>query len=213
MKQIFILGSSGAYGVGSSIAGWGDLVKQHLHNKMYQKNGVGEKYEVYNFAKSGATIDFVLDNFPKLFDEYGRNQETIAIVSVGGNNSKAENAPDNYVSTIEEYLEQMGKLLDLLKQKCNFVIFVGNWFVDESKTNPKSNPLTGGKSYFTNERRVGFSNKAAELCNKKDIQHIEIDVDMQEWIDSYLYEDGLHPNQAGHQLIFDAIQKKLEPLL
>lgn len=212
MQQIFILGSSSAYGVGAT-NGWGDLIKQYLHDKMYGNNGVGEKYEVYNFAKAGATIDFVHNNFPQQLKQYGRNQAPIAIVCVGGNNSKADNTPDNFVSTIEDYLEQMDELFSLLKENCSHVISVGNGFVDESKTNPKPNPLTGGKSYFSNERRKGFSDRTKQLCEQKDIAHVEVTVPMQEWIDKYLYKDGLHSNQAGHQLIFEAIKQVLDPLI
>src|SRR5512133_4042867 len=103
MIQIFILGSSMVYGVGGPNGGWADLIKQHLHKKMYGENGVGEKYEIYNFGKSGATIDFVKDTFKSQLDAYDRKQKTIILVSVGGNNTKAEETPDNFVSTPEEY--------------------------------------------------------------------------------------------------------------
>lgn len=50
MTQIFILGSSNAYGVGGKDGGWADILKQYLHNKMYGKYGIGEKHELFNFS-------------------------------------------------------------------------------------------------------------------------------------------------------------------
>ena len=73
MKQIFILGASTAYGVGGEHGGWGDLIKQYAHSKMYGQSGAGEKYEVFNFALSGATVDFVTTTFPEQIKNYDRN--------------------------------------------------------------------------------------------------------------------------------------------
>jgi lysophospholipase L1-like esterase len=34
-----------------------------------------------------------------------------------------------------------------------------------------------------------------------------VGVESEEWISNYLYQDGLHPNHAGHTLICDALKK------
>lgn len=210
MIQVFIVGSSSVYGVGAKDGGWADLVKQSLHKKMYREGGTGEKYEIYNLGKSGATIDFVKKTFPQQLEQYGRDGKIITIVSVGGNNTKAENEPDNFISTLEEYSEQMVELLDLLKSKSNQVIAVGGGYYDESKTNPKPNPLTGGKSYFSNKRRAQFETRFKEICEEKGIAFIEVEVSEEEWKEKYLFEDGLHPNQAGHQLIAKKVLEEIQ---
>lgn len=209
MTQIFMIGSSSVYGVGAENGGWADLVKQMLHQKMYEKNGIGEKHEIYNFGKSGAKIEFVKKLFPTLIEEYGRDGKIITIVAIGGNNSKAENDSTNFASTPEEYIAQMSELLDLFKEKSDVVIAVGSGYVDESKTNPKHDPLTGGKSYFTNERRKMFEQLWIELCNERGIFFVGVDLDEKEWQEEYLYEDGLHANQKGHQYIADKIMTVL----
>jgi lysophospholipase L1-like esterase len=213
MIQIFIVGSSSVYGVGSSNGGWADLIKQEIHKKMYGNNGVGEKYEIYNFGKSGATIDFVLETFPDQFKQYGRGGKIITVFNVGGNNAKAEYEPDNFVSTLEEYSKEIAALLDLLKEKSDHVIGVGGGYYDEQKTNPKQNPLTGGRSFFTNERKQEFQNKQKELCDERNITFIDVGVKGDEWIQKYLYKDGLHPNQQGYKLIAKKILKELNKVL
>lgn len=213
MIQVFIIGSSSVYGVGGKNGGWADLIKQALHNKMYGENGVGEKYEIYNFGKSGATIDFVLKSFPRQLEQYGRDGKIITIVNVGGNNAKAEDRPDNFVSTIEEYSKEMSELLKMLKEKSDHVIAVGGGFYDESKTNPKPSPLTGGKSYHTNKRREEFQNRFKELCEERGITFVGVGVDEKEWKQEFLFKDGLHPNQLGHELICKNVLEELEKLL
>lgn len=165
MKQFFLLGASSVYGVGGDNGGWGELLKQYLHQKMYGTDGIGEKYEIFNFAKSGATVQFVLDTFPEQLKHYGRDGEITSIVSVGGNNSKAVNEPTNYVSSVEEYIQQMGSLIGFLKLQSNKVFVVSNGYVNESKTNPKISPFDISSSFFTNDRRIEFQKALEELCS------------------------------------------------
>lgn len=87
------------YGVGAEHDGWGDLVKSYLHSKIYSPDGSGETCEVFNFSKAGSTVEFVTDTFTWICENYQRGPELITLVSIGGNDAKAVNAPDNYVCT------------------------------------------------------------------------------------------------------------------
>ena len=213
MTQIFVFGASIAYGVGGETGGWADLIKQKLHTRMYSKLGTGEKYELYNFAKPGEPISFVLDTYKYQFEKYKRKGKAIILVSTGGNNSKAENEPDNFISTPEQYHDEMFRLLTELKENSDAVIFVGTGTVDEFKTQPKFNPLTGKKSYFTNARRSLFEQILSQICTEIGITFIQTEIENKEWIEKYLSSDGLHPNQNGHKLIADKIWPHLVLLL
>jgi lysophospholipase L1-like esterase len=209
MKQYFLLGASSVYGVGGENGGWAELLKQYIHHQLYGKGGSGEAAEVFNFGKSGATVEFVLDTFPEQIKHYGRSGEIVSIVMIGGNNSKAIDAPNNYVSTVEEYIAQMTTLLALLKQHSAQVVVASNGYVDESKTNPKISPFTGRKSYFTNARRAEFHAALKKLCEQMNVSYANVDIDQQTWQQKYLYEDGLHPNNEGHELLFQSVRKAL----
>lgn len=213
MKQLFLFGSSSAYGVGGSDGGWADLLKREFHRQMYDKSGVGEKYEVFNLAKSGATIKFVLENFEAQLNQYGRGGEIVAVVSVGGNNAKAEGEPDNFVSTLPEFKTAIKQLLAEVRAKTTAVIFVGHTPVDEDKTTPKPSPLTGGQSYFWNQRRQEFGDAAREICQELDTRHVPIEVNPAEWKKKYLYADGLHPNAEGHRYIFKKVLAEVQKVL
>lgn len=212
MIQIFVFGASFAYGVGAR-SGWSDLLKQKLHEKMYSENGLGEKYELFNFAKPGEPVLFVLETFIEQIKKYKRDGKSFALISVGGNNTKAKDSPDNFVSTPEKYKEEMFSLLQAMKEHFDKVIFVGVGSVDESKTNPKISPLDGERSYFTNKRRKEFESVLHKVCLDTDVVFIPVELNQEEWISKYQYKDGLHPNQAGHQFIADRIWTEIEPLL
>lgn len=214
MKQVFILGASSVYGVGAETAGWGDLVKAYIHSKMYGADGVGEKYEVFNFSKSGSTIEFVAATAEWLYDTYARGEDIVTIISVGGNDAKAENRPDNFMCTPEDFTDKITGLFDILQQRSQQVIFVSNNFVDETKVNPKPSPFTPGKvAYFTNARRSQFNGITKQACQGKGIDFVTTDVDKDTWIANYLYTDGLHPNQAGYQKVFEALKPVLDGYL
>jgi acyl-CoA thioesterase-1 len=209
MTQIFIFGASIVHGVGAEDAGWADLIKRKIHNKMYSENGTGEKYEVYNFGNPGATIGFVLKTFQYQIQNYHKEGKKIVILSVGMNNAKAKETPDNYVSTIDEYKAQMSDLLQKIKSDVDQVICVGLTPVDEKKTMP----MRPGGSYFENGRVHEFNKAFADTADENSISFVNIEVDLEDWCNNYLYDDGLHPNQKGHQLILERVFPQLEPLL
>jgi len=213
MKQVFILGASSVYGVGAEHEGWGDLVKSYIHSKQYAEGGLGEAYEVFNFAKAGSTVDFVANTFPWICDNYQRGPELITLVSVGGNDAKAQNSPDNYVCTPEAFKEKIQNLCSVLKDRSQHVIFVSNGYVDESKVNPKPVPFEGNISYFTNERRNQFNAITKQVCQSMGFDFVAVDCDKDTWVSTYLYKDGLHPNQAGYELVFEALRPRLEEAL
>lgn len=210
MAQIFIFGASTTYGVGAEDAGWADLIKRNLHQTMYAKGGVGE---IYNFAKPGATADFVTKTFKHHIEQYSKNRKKIAILSVGMNNSRADGSSDNYISSVGDFKIEMEELLRQMKEKVHHVLCVGYTSVDESKTAPKHNPISGGVSYFWNNRIQEFNEAFAGACEKEGIPFVAIDTTPEAWKKEYQYSDGLHPNQKGHNFIFEKVFPKLKQLL
>lgn len=213
MTQIFIFGSSNAYGVGGTQGGWADLLKQYLHTKMYGAGGIGEKHELYNFGKPGAKAQFVKRTFPQQLSQYRNKGKVIAILSVGGNNAKAETTPENFVSTPDEFSVLMSDLIADIKNNVDALYVLGYRPYDESKTSPKPNPLTGGQSYFNNDRRAAFQDILENICKKEGVEFIGLSVSEDEWIKNYLFEDGLHPNDAGYKLICNDIIARIEEYL
>ena len=209
MTQIFIFGASIVHGVGAEEAGWADLIKRKIHNRMYSENGTGEKYEVYNLGNPGATIGFVLKTFNQQIENYQKDGKKVVILSVGMNNAKATGTSDNYVSTVDEYKYQMNELIQKIKSDADHVICVGLTPVDEQKTTP----MIAGGSYFKNERVQEFNKAFSDVCNDNAVIFINLNVDHKDWSSNYLYRDGLHPNQKGHQLIFEKVFPQIEPLL
>lgn len=205
-SQIFILGASIVYGVGGESGGWADRVKRCLHERMYGPDGIGEQYEVYIFAKPGATIEFVEETCQAQIAAFKREAaNTVAVVSVGLNDTKAEGEPDNYVSSIVEYRFAMASLLKRLRSNVDSVIAVGYTPVDETKTTPFSSPISNGPLYFSNDRISKFNDAFQQVCEAQEVPFIDMVVDLEEWQREHLSRDGLHPNDRGHEAIFHRV--------
>lgn len=204
------MGASTVYGVGGPNGGWADMLKLSLHKQMYKDTGADEAHEVFIFAKSGVTTDFILNGCKQRIEDYKRDgRKTIVVLSVGLNNAKAVGTPDGYVSSPEDYAVQIQQLLKQLTDNVDAVICVGFTPVDESKTTKKINPFTGKQSFFMNERIKLFSDvfrRAAEQAGSA-VQFLDLfdtasDLD---WTNTYLSPDGLHPNDKGHRWICDQV--------
>lgn len=206
MQQVFIFGASIVYGVGAKRASWADLIKQKIHSHMYGSTGVGGKFEIYNFAKPGITVDFVNTHLKQIHKMYSLDVDSLSILSVGLNDAKAIDSPTNYASTLEDYQIKMKDLLKNMQSQFSKTMCVGYTPVDESKTNPKYNPLSGNISYFSNKRIEKFNAVFQELCQFYHIPFIDFNsLDHQDWTHHHLSSDGVHPNQLGHTVIFDRV--------
>jgi len=210
MAQIFIFGSSSAYGVGGCEGGWADMLKRHLHQTMYGENGTGEKDELYNFAKPGVTVEFVKETFPILLKHYRNQEKVIVVLSIGLNNAKATDWPDNFVSSADDFRTAMHDLLTKMKSLVDQIIVIGYPPHDETKTLPKHNPLTGSRSYFCNERTALFEDALKNVCIDLGVKFIGLSTSHKEWVNGCLCLDGLHPNHTGYEKIFRALVSEIE---
>jgi lysophospholipase L1-like esterase len=217
MAQILIMGASIVYGVGGAHGGWADLVKLHLHEEMYARNAASEAHEVHIFAKPDATVQFVADTYERYIADYRRdNRKTVVILSIGMNDTKAIDTPDNYLNTPQAYKQSMIVLLNGLAKITDAVLCVGFASVDESRTSPKLNLFTDKHSYFTNERIQMFNAVLEEAVKSSDANAAYVDLMAQMgdgWPESCLSADGLHPNDTGHRRIFDKLMPQINRLI
>lgn len=217
MAQILIMGASTAYGVGGPHGGWADMIKLQLHEEMYGNETMTEAHEVHIFAKPDATVQFILDTYEHYIADYHRdNRKTIVVLSIGMNDTKAIDRPDNYINTPQSYTDSMISLLNSLGSVTDSVLCIGFSPVDEVRTSPKLNPFTGKYSYFSNERIQKFNLALKEAVDASTANSIYIDLTERVkngWIEGCLSVDGLHPNDDGHRRIFNAIMPEIKRLL
>jgi lysophospholipase L1-like esterase len=216
MAQIICLGASTLYGVGGTQGGWPDYLKRALHTEQYGQDGVGERNDIFNLGKSGVTIEFIRDRLGQVVEMYGRPEMPLVLAFMAGtNNARAWKTPDGYISTPEEFRASIRELLSTAKQFTDKVLITEVTPVNEALLNPKKNPWDGTISYFYNERIAEFSSIISEVAIAENVISVPLFEVAQEadWASRYLYTDGLHPNDAGHEFIYKQVRPKLEALL
>lgn len=164
-----------------------------------------------NLGVAGQTSTDLLGRMEHEANTRAKNYERgIAIlISVGSNDAAIRGGQE---TKPEEFSDNLKQLLDSAKNLTERVIFIGFPAVNEDKTNP----LIGTEHYFKNERIKSFEDIAKRLCDELKIPFIPVHDHFTEKMASGVLvnaEDGLHPNDAGHQLIFELVRPALDGLL
>ena len=216
MAAILCFGASGTYGVGGQRGGWPEYLKEVLHQAQYGPRGSGEWHEVFNLGVAGHGVDDVSARLSAEVSARRRaiQPKVISIISVGLNDSRAVERSDNFVSTPEAYQEKMSRLFVEARAICDSTLALGFAPVDERRTCPKIQPVTGHKSFFTNERAELFESRLLAAAEEAGVPGLPL---FQEairagWSDK-LSADGLHPNDAGYQWIAERVLAGIREIL
>lgn len=205
------------YGVGSSYGGWVDLFKRDLHQKMYGSENLGEMHEIYNLAVPGAVIsDLAKRCTVELQTIRKPERQLIAIVQLGANNAKAVGRPNNFTSTPEQYEKEATAFLQRICELCDDVICLGMRPMDQQKVMPiYKDKEKGGKVYFPNDRIAKFEKIIDKVARKFDIKFVPL---FEEALQSdpnakLLWNDGIHPNDEGHRLLYEKVKQSVNDLV
>ncbi len=192
MTNICIFGNSitwGAYDFDKG--GWVERLKTHLfEQKKY--------YELYNLGVSGDTTKNILKRFE--IECQARKPETI-IFSVGINDT-IKDANKKYWVKIDDFENNIKKLIILAKKHSKKIIFLGYMSVDEKITNP----VCWDEDIFWDNKTIKlYDLKLKKICEKNKILYIY----MFDILDKKDFHDGVHPNSKGHEKIFKKIIKEI----
>ncbi|MFH0942787.1 MAG: SGNH/GDSL hydrolase family protein [Candidatus Beckwithbacteria bacterium] len=153
---------------------------------------LSQKYSVENLSLDGATTKDLLNHFPSSF-----NPQTTFIIALGVN--------DSIFLSLTQFNQNLIQLIKLAQKSTQKIILIGPALVDELKVNPI--PWEPNYSYL-NESITRFNQTIAEICSKKKLKFIDL---FHQLPPDYIktLDDGVHPNHAGHKMIFDIIKNNL----
>jgi lysophospholipase L1-like esterase len=210
--SIFIFGDSIGEGDWDSMGGWPARLSKMVID--YYKNK-GSRFwpTTLNLSVSG---DMIRDLNGRLSEEYQRrcwtSQDNLVIIAVGTNDTRSEGQPDFYVNSSENFQYELFTLGQQLRNTTKNVVILGLSDIDETKMNPCE--WSDIPNYWERSRVKLFNSKLKQWAESKGYDFVDLyqatssDPD---FITDKL-EDGLHPNDAGHELIanvvFEAIKDK-----
>ncbi|BCX15754.1 MAG: hypothetical protein KatS3mg097_646 [Candidatus Parcubacteria bacterium] len=200
MYNILIFGDSIAAGRKiNKIKSWPSLLAQFLDKK--DKDFT----LVHNLSIPGDSSNDVLKRFSveaearckKIYPD----DRCSIIFTIGINDTKCINSVNNPVTNEKTFLKNIISLIERAQKYTNHIIFVGLTPVDESKT------ISLDGVYFFNEKIKAYEKIIQDECKKRKIVFLDI---VNEWLKSnylrFLSNDGIHPNEKGHQKIFKKVK-------
>lgn len=214
MKDLLIFGDSIAHGVGGQTGGWTDKLKTLLNGQLRNSSGAGTV--LYELGIPGDTARDVLSRFEvELLPRAPHKslQETIVVFAVGVNDSKAANKPNNFLSDQDQYATNMRACIKIAKEHATNVLCVGLLPVDESKASPRHTLGGEGVAYFSNRRIEQFEAGLVAVCKQEKTPCVPLFAAVPPNWQQHFLADGLHPNDAGHQWIFEQVKPMFRKIL
>ncbi|MDP2668380.1 MAG: GDSL-type esterase/lipase family protein [bacterium] len=193
-ESICIFGDSTAWGA------W-DMEKGGWVNRLWLY--VGEKTDgecvIYNLSISGGTTETILERF----ESEAKVREADALIfQSGGNDSclKGKNGPNQI--PIAQFRKNLEEIIKKAKNITSNIIFIGFKNVDESKTTP----VSWKDIYYVNAEIKKYDEIMRDVCKENSVPYLDIFG----LLNNEDFEDGLHPNSAGHKKIFEKVKDFLE---
>lgn len=160
---------------------------------------------VHNLSIPGQSTKELLKRFPieaaSRCKKISPDDLSSIIFAIGINDAKCTGSGENFVTSQENFKRNLQILIENAQKYTNHIIFIGLTPVDERKTAPIDNV------YFLNENIRNYEKIIEEKCKENNIVFLSI---IEGWLAfnylDLLSNDGIHPNEVGHQKIFEKIQ-------
>lgn len=203
--RILCFGDSIIYGAWDTSGGWVDMLRRHFHKK-YMEDGT--KTQVFNLGIGGELSSGLLKRIENEIEARNNpNWKLLIVISTGANDSRAKRTPDNYEGDVETYRKNLERIIKISQKYTSKIVCVGLHAVNEK--------LSFKDFYYNNKRFVIFDDTGKKLCESMKIDWVEIHNEMRACKNSEeLFYDMIHPNDKGHQWIFEKVlpivQNKIE---
>lgn len=204
LVQVLVFGDSITYGAWDTQGGW----VQRLRSFIDKRNISDPRYFclVFNQGISGDKSTDLLRRMrfetEQRLDE--DKPETVFIIGIGGNDSVFDKETGRNRTSEKKYEENVGRLIKIAKGYTSKIVFVGLLPADEAKSAPVPWRMN---LYYQNEYLKRYNGITRSVCSKNDVPFIELfDKFIKKKDYQKLLEDGLHPTDKGHELIFQEVK-------
>lgn len=194
-QNIVIIGDSVAYGQEDQLkGGFAGRLREWRVNQKPEFN------KVYNLGIAGDTTFDVINRITK---ELVQREPDLIIFNVGLNDcvrfEDKHNPPEIH---LQQFQDNIYKIIEITKDIAE-IAWIGLFPIDDHKTSPMENHKD---CYYLLYDVMEYENKLKGICKENRIEYIEI---MSDWLkrgfSDLLAEDGLHPNEKGHEYIFEKL--------
>ncbi len=198
--RIGVWGASTTYGSGDKEAGgWVNRLRLYFDNKFKEY----ERIDVHNCGIGGGTYAHLIDRFSV---EAKHRRPNVVVFGGGGNDYVTLEKGGKPVVGVDEFRENLKKLVEMAREWTDKIVFVGQAHMDESKTCP----VSWNDIYYKNEYVDLYNSVIKEFCETEGLVYVSLDEVLDIERD---YEDGAHPNSGGHEKMFKRILPFVEKII
>lgn len=188
MSHYLIFGDSITAGEGDLKGGYIYLLQEFLYENDY----------IFNLSISGDTSEGILARFEaELKPRLSLTEPNIIIFAIGIN--------DSAIISVEKYQANLIQLVKLARKYTQEIIFIGPTPIDQTKVEV---PWAPGK-FLTTESVQQFNQIMSLVAKTENLIFVDLFNDLSpEYIKTL--DDGVHPNAAGHLMIFNLVRSVLK---
>lgn len=205
---LFYFGDSITWGMTDRQGGWPKRCSEKMRFEIAGRADLA----VMDYAlgiPGNATPDLLMRFEDELKSRQMMGWHTICLFAIGMNDCQYMIDQDKCRTSHEDFLRHIQKLVDLAHQNdVSDICFIGLNPVDEKRTLPMPGFQNLG---FCNEDIAAKNSILRQFCADREITFVDVWEDWQNADVTQLLDDGLHPNDAGHERmchqIYDLILK------
>lgn len=205
MPQILVFGDSEAHGSLDPEGGWVAQLNRYCETKALQQPNY--YFPVYNQGISGDTSGDILQRFEReTRARIAEEKETLFIFQDGGNDAMYLNKERKNQVAPEEFRVNVTKILAAAKKISKKVAWLSLEPIDEKRLDPI--PWYQAGSYL-NKYNSQYNEILREECRKAGVAFLDLATSIPPDFAQRYTVDGVHPNTAGHKMIWEVVKKFL----
>jgi acyl-CoA thioesterase-1 len=207
MAVILAFGDSITYGSWSPIdTSWCSLLRSHMDKKF---DGNYSSYgRVYNLGIGGETTDDAIKRFlPETQARLRDEEEIVFIIAYGANDACFIASEQKFKVALGKFAPNIQKILTEAKTFSSKIMLLNILPVVER---PKED---SGQTRL-NKHFEQYNQKLAQIAQENTVVLVDVNTAFQKTNYAILLgTDGLHPNEKGHQVIFELVSKEVDKYL
>jgi acyl-CoA thioesterase-1 len=208
--RVLVFGDSITQGYWDTEGGWVDRLRKFYDELQVQDLQGRDEPVLFNLGVSADNTNTILSRIEReTIARTWQGNLPIVILQIGVNDSSTDHGTVQV--SLDDYRRNLKAIIEKIRPLSSKLIFVGLSGCDEAKTTP----VAWGEYYYINSAIKTYENAMKNIAEQHRIPFVPVFDAFMEMASSNakLLPDGLHPNDAGHELIFKIVQPKLAKLL
>lgn len=209
--RVLVFGASITQGYWDTEGGWVNRLRRHYDELSVKDLHHQDRYpNIFNLGISADTSEDILARFDIEAGARLRTGRDGAIIFANGTNDARQDGNQPWAGT-GTYQKNMQTLIDKAKSLTDRIMLVGMAPCEEDKTTP----VFWRDITYTNDRIQRVDNVMKQLAKDNQLAYVEIFEPLLAKMKAgeELFADGLHPNNQGHELIYQTVRPQLDKLL